>query len=75
MIKFIRSGFDWNCGYTVHTRNYDYFGLPQIGYVLVKNYICFWIPGYDKVEVFVAAGVILGISLALYMTFKQLSIK
>ena len=29
----------------------------------------------NKVEVFVAAGVILGISLALYMTFKQLSIK
>ncbi len=29
----------------------------------------------NKVEVFVAAGVILGISLALYMTFKQLSNK
>jgi len=30
---------------------------------------------FNKVEMFVAAGVILGISLALYMTFKQLSNK
>jgi len=36
-----------------------------------------WLLGswFNKVEVFVAAGVILGISLALYMTFKQLSNK
>ncbi len=36
-----------------------------------------WLIGswLNKVEMFVAAGVILGISLALYMTFKQLSNK
>ena len=36
-----------------------------------------WLIGswFNKVEMFVAAGVILGISLALYMTYKQLSIK
>lgn len=36
-----------------------------------------WLIGswFNKVEMFVAAGVILGISLALYMTFKQLSDK
>lgn len=36
-----------------------------------------WLIGswFNKVEMFVAAGVILGISLALYMTFKQLSLK
>ncbi len=36
-----------------------------------------WLLGswLNKVEMFVAAGVILGISLALYMTFKQLSNK
>jgi len=36
-----------------------------------------WLIGswFNKVEMFVAAGVILGISLALYMTFRQLSNK
>ena len=36
-----------------------------------------WLIGswFNKVEMFVAAGVILGISLALYLTFKQLSNK
>ena len=36
-----------------------------------------WLIGswLNKVEMFVAAGVVLGISLALYMTFKQLSNK
>ena len=36
-----------------------------------------WLIGswFNKVEMFVAAGVILGISLALYMTLKQLSNK
>ncbi len=36
-----------------------------------------WLIGswLNKVEMFVAAGAILGISLALYMTFKQLSNK
>lgn len=36
-----------------------------------------WLIGtwLNKVEVFVAAGAILGVSLALYMTYKQLSIK
>ena len=36
-----------------------------------------WLIGtwVNKVEMFVAAGVILGIALALYMTYKQLSIK
>ena len=36
-----------------------------------------WLIGswFNKVEMFVAAGVIFGISLALYMTFKQLSNK
>lgn len=36
-----------------------------------------WLIGswLNKVEMFVAAGVILGISLALYLTFKQLSNK
>ena len=36
-----------------------------------------WLIGswLNKVEMFVAAGVILGISLALYMTFKHLSNK
>jgi len=36
-----------------------------------------WLIGswFNKVEMFVAAGVILGISLTLYMTFKQLSNK
>ena len=36
-----------------------------------------WLIGswLNKVEMFVASGVILGISLALYMTFKQLSNK
>ena len=36
-----------------------------------------WLIGtwLNNVEVFVAAGAILGVSLALYMTYKQLSIK
>lgn len=36
-----------------------------------------WLIGtwVNKVEMFVAAGVILGISLALYMTYKQLNFK
>lgn len=36
-----------------------------------------WLIGtwLNNVEVFVAAGAILGVSLALYMTYKQLSVK
>jgi F0F1-type ATP synthase assembly protein I len=36
-----------------------------------------WLIGswFNKVEMFVAAGSILGIGLALYMTYKQLNIK
>ncbi len=36
-----------------------------------------WLIGswFNKVEVFVAAGSILGVGLALYMTFKQLNVK
>jgi hypothetical protein len=30
-----------------------YEGKPHIGYVLVKNYRIFWIPGYDRVGVFI----------------------
>ncbi len=53
IINFFKSCFNWNCGYSVHTRTYSFYGKPQIGYILVKNYIFFWIPGYDRVEVFV----------------------
>lgn len=52
MIKFLKSGFNTNCGYSVLTRTYNYVGKPQIGYVLVKNYVMFWLPGYDRIEVF-----------------------
>lgn len=36
-----------------------------------------WLIGtwLNNVEVFVAAGAVLGVSLALYMTYKQLSVK
>jgi len=53
IINFFKSGFNTDCGYSVHSRTYTYNGKPQLGYVLVKNYIMFWLPGYDRIEVFV----------------------
>lgn len=52
MIKFLKSGFNANCGYSILIRTYNYLGTPHIGYVLVKNYTFFWIPGYDRIELF-----------------------
>ena len=69
IINFFKSGFNWNCGYSVHTRTYSYLGIPQIGYILVKNYICFWIPGYDRIEVFVDKQ-----SLDQYLEFNSIKI-
>ena len=53
IIKFIKSGFDTNLGYTAIERSYMYEGKPHLGYVLVKNYVIFWIPGYDRISVFI----------------------
>ena len=52
MIKFLKSGFNTNLGYTIIKRSYTYEGKPYIGYVLAKNYTMFWIPGYDRIGVF-----------------------
>lgn len=53
MLDFIKSGFSTSLGYTAIERSYMYEGKPHIGYVLVKNYRIFWIPGYDRVGVFI----------------------
>jgi hypothetical protein len=53
MIKFIKSGFNTNCGYSILKRTYNYLGVTHIGYMLIKNYTFFWIPGYDRIEVFI----------------------
>ena len=53
IIKFIKSGFNTNLGYTAIERFYMYNGKPSMGYVLVKNYVIFWIPGYDRISVFI----------------------
>jgi hypothetical protein len=53
MLDFIKSGFNLSLGYSVMKRSYMYGGKPHIGYVLVKNYRIFWIPGYDRIEVFI----------------------
>ncbi len=52
MIKFIKSGFNRDCGYSILKRTYNYLGAPHLGYVLIKKYKFFWISGYDKIEVF-----------------------
>lgn len=52
-MKFLKSGFNTNCGYSILKRTYNYLGAPHIvGYVLVKNYTFFWISGYDRIELF-----------------------
>ena len=51
--KFIKSGFNTDCGYSILKRTYNYLGNPHVGYVLVKNYRIFWIHGYDRIEVFI----------------------
>ena len=53
IINFFKSCFNWNCGYSVKERTFPFFGKLCTGYVLYKHYICFWIPGYDRVEVFI----------------------
>jgi len=53
LMNFILSGFQTHTGYTLATHLYYYDGKPQIGFVLRKHYVMFWIPGYDKVETFV----------------------
>ena len=53
IINFIKSGFNTNLGYTAIERFYMYNGKPYMGYVLVKNYVIFWIPGYDRISVFI----------------------
>ena len=52
ILKFLKSGFNTNQGYTIIKRSYNYEGKPYIGYVLAKNFTIFWIPGYDRIEVF-----------------------
>lgn len=52
ILNFIKSGFNTNCGYIVMPTTYSYLGVPQLGYVLAKNYTIFWIPGYDRIGVF-----------------------
>jgi hypothetical protein len=52
MLDFIRSGFNTSLGYSAIERCYMYNGKPYLGYVLVKNYTMFWIPGYDRIGVF-----------------------
>lgn len=53
IIDFFKSGFNTNDGYSVLTRVYEYRGKYEIGYILVKNYKMFWIPGYDRIDLFV----------------------
>jgi len=52
ILKFLKSGFDTNLGYSVINRTYFFEGKSYIGFILVKNYTMFWIPGYDKKVVF-----------------------
>ena len=52
ILKFLKSGFNSNLGYSIINRTYFYEGKSYIGFILAKNYTMFWIPGYDKVEVF-----------------------
>ena len=51
LIKFIKNGFNTNTGYSTFDRIYHYGGKPYLGYVLVKNYNMFWIPGYDRIAI------------------------
>ena len=53
IINFIKSGFNMNLGYTVNERIYTYNSKPHLGYVVVKNYIIFWITGYTRIGLFV----------------------
>lgn len=50
--KFFEKGFNLNKGYSIQKWFYKYEGKSHIGYVLVKNYVLFWIPGYDIVDIF-----------------------
>lgn len=50
-IKFIKSGFDSNIGYSILERVYKYNGKVNIGYILVKNYNILWIPGYERIAI------------------------
>ena len=53
IMKFIKSGFSTDLGYSAIERFYMYNGKQHMGYVLVKNYVIFWIPGYDRISVFI----------------------
>ena len=52
ILKFLKSGFNTNQGYTIIKRTYTYEDKPYIGYVLAINFTIFWIPGYDRIGVF-----------------------
>ena len=53
LFAFFASGFQSHTGYTLATHLYYYDDKPQIGFVLRKHYVLFWIPGFDKVATFV----------------------
>lgn len=48
----IKSGFNLNKGYSKQRWFYQYEGKSRIGYVLVKDYVLFWIKGYNIVDIF-----------------------
>jgi hypothetical protein len=51
--NFFKSGFRSCTGHSLATHLYYYEGKPQIGFTIRKHYVMFWIPGYDRVGVYV----------------------
>ena len=52
IINFFKSGFRSCTGHTIATHLYYYESKPQIGYVIRKHYVMFWLSGYDKIGVY-----------------------
>lgn len=52
MIKFLKSAFSDNCGYTLIKQYYQYNDEQCIDYILCRNYTIFWLPGNKLVDVF-----------------------
>lgn len=47
--SFFKSGFRLCTGHSLATQLYYWEGKPQIGYIIRRHYVIFWIPGYDRI--------------------------
>ena len=50
--NFFASGFQPCTGHSLATHLYYYEGKPQIGFVIRKNYVMFWISGFNTIGVY-----------------------